>query len=734
MIRRHRQRKREHETKLAGAAESPISTAARMLAFAVTGAVYAWPLSVAEGVVAAALGAAAGSVLGRRLAATQARTHVLLMGCAALLTLGIVARAFVVGTGWVAASIGPAAALRSGEAVVFGVGAVAVGAALRALSVRRPAFASLEAASVAVAFASLVIAHRNGAIHRPFEIADPILSRGGDPAVALLAMGAGAGFVIALLLLSERSLLRFAFHLAGALALLLLVLGTTTLGGMRPAPPAENDGLRLRDDPEHEARERQGRGRGGTDGPDFQDEYDSSGAQIPLAVVLLHDDYSPPSGVYYFRQEAFSQYNGRRLVAASMAGVDDDTATGFPTRTITIQDAPETGPYRTTVETTVGLLADHPRPFGLESPIQFTPMENPDRGRFRRTYRVRSAALTSDEWGLLGLRAGDPRWSPEVRAHYTRGPADPRYRALAERIISDLPPEFREDPLAQAVAITRWLGHEGTYSLRSRHASAEDPTAHFLFGDLTGYCVHFAHAAVYLMRALGLPARVATGYMVPESSRRGGSAILIAGQNSHAWPELYLEGVGWVVVDVMPERSLDPPPPPSDEQLQQLLAEMLRGLRPLPPDGTEPGRPISEIVASIRNLLTIGLVGLAVLAIALGYAIKLWRRIVPRFVGPPTLPRVAYRAALDVLSECGVVREWGESREAFAWRVGDRAPSFLGLTMHHTAAVWGGRWAERPADEIRAALVRLSKDMARSVPWWRRALGVLHPWSWWLSR
>ena len=39
-------------------------------------------------------------------------------------------------------------------------------------------------------------------------------------------------------------------------------------------------------------------------------------------------------------------------------------------------------------------------------------------------------------------------------------------------------------------------------------------TAAFLFGNFTGYCVHSAHASVYLWRSLGLPARIGTGYLV----------------------------------------------------------------------------------------------------------------------------------------------------------------------------------------------------------------------------
>ena len=48
------------------------------------------------------------------------------------------------------------------------------------------------------------------------------------------------------------------------------------------------------------------------------------------------------------------------------------------------------------------------------------------------------------------------------------------------------------------------------------------------------------------MRALGIPARVGSGYAVDESARQGGSAILLSGANSHAWPEIYVDGVGWV--------------------------------------------------------------------------------------------------------------------------------------------------------------------------------------------
>ncbi|MBN8612973.1 MAG: transglutaminase domain-containing protein [Deltaproteobacteria bacterium] len=707
-----------------------LSTLLRTLVYVVTAAVLAFPLAVPSGVFGALLGAGLGAIAGRLLAGTAARLHVIVLVSLASFGLAyLLADAFVASDA-IADAIGPSWTLSLGDFLAFFGIVASVATALRAASVRHRVVAIVEAAVVALAFASLVVSHRNGAIHRPYAIADPILERGGDPTVAILVIGAMAAVVIGLLLLSEKSLLRSVVHVALVFAMLLLVLFTTHVAGLPPPPPS-GDGLSLRDDTS------QGGGGGGQGGqgnqqggPDFQDEYDQSGAQTPVAVILLHDDYSPPGGTYYFRQDAFSRYNGRRLVGAQQRGIDEDVAPGYPSRSTPIPDSPETGAFRTTVETTVGMLADHPRPFGLESPIVFFPATNPDPARFRRVFRVRSASLTSDEWSLVGRRAGSPLWSPETIAHYTHGPDDPRYRALAEQIVAELPEEYREDPFAKALSITQWLGEHGTYSLRSRHAGATDPTADFLFGDVTGYCVHFAHATVFLMRSIGLPARVATGYLSSESGRRGGSAILLSGQNSHAWPEVYLEGVGWVVVDVMPERALDPPPGTPDEELQQLLAELLRGNRIIPDDGSEPPTPINEIA---RDLRTVGgriVLSLLTLLFVLLYATKNWRYFAPMFATRQSAARLYLRSALDRLAEGGLVREDGESREAFAERMRARIPSLTPLSRWAEASKYGGKLPPDALSRVRGAYGAFERERARTVPWWRRALGLIDPFSW----
>jgi hypothetical protein len=254
-----------------------------------------------------------------------------------------------------------------------------------------------------------------------------------------------------------------------------------------------------------------------------------------------------------------------------------------------------------------------------------------------------------------------------------------------------------------------------------------------LFGDRTGYCVHFAHAAVYLMRTLGIPARVGAGYVVEESARQGGSAILLSGSNSHAWPEIYVTGVGWVIVDISPEKSLDPPMSPPDADLQRLLGEMARGEQPLPQGGEKLFEPIAQAMRRVPWFVGRGLLIVLPLLLAFGYGTKFWRRLAPVWASPRSAPRLAYRAELDRLSEVALTRGFGESREAFAARVVAHSPSFGSLTREHVGSRFGAG-----ARVDRAALRRLAQavrsELHGAVPYRRRLLGLLHPFSWFASR
>lgn len=708
----------------------------RGLVYALCAAVFVWPLAATAAAISAAVCAFLGALLGVRIANTRMRSWSILL---AGLVTGFVAErllSFAQSSGALSVGLGDATALTVFDAARFGGAAGLVATVFCALSARQRWLAFVEVAAGGSVFSELVAAHRNGAINRPFELADPIISTGGDPAVIFLALGAFAALSLALLLVLEGKLWRLLGHMSVLSLFLLGAWISADATGALPRPEPAGDGLGLQGKPQ-DGKGGQGKkgGRSGRNRPDnenleFRDQEQKQEQQAPVAVVLLHDDYSPPTGVYYFRQGAFSQFNGNRLIATTRDGMDRDVMDGFPVARTELPSAPEAGYDRATLETTVALMADHTRPFGLEAPVSFEPLANSNPDRFRRIYKVVSASLTADYTALLGRMGGDSRWSADDRAAYLGLPADPRYGDLAREIISKIPEELAQDPMLKAWAVRDYLSKEGIYSLRSKHASAEDPTGHFLFGDKTGYCVHFAHAAVYLMRAVGVPARVATGYAVEESARQGGSAILIASGAAHAWPEVYLEGIGWVVVDVQPERTLDPPPETADADLQRLLGELARGIKPLPPDGSAPRIAIMAWLRMVGWWLARGGGVAAAALLILMYLVKLWRGVSPRVAGKRHLLRVAYRAELDRLSELGLLRAPGESPEAFARRMADELPSLPKLTRAHVGlslgSAWAGQLESREVSELSRA-VRIER--ARAFPLWRRLLGVLVPWS-----
>jgi len=708
----------------------------RAFIYALCAAISVWPLASPWAAGTAFALAFAGSLLGVRWAETRMRSwSILLFG---VVTAFVTERALalVQTSHGLSAALGDATALILFDSVRFGGAALLLSAVMCALSARQRWLAFVEVAAGGSVFSELVAAHRNGAINRPFELADPIISTGGDPSVIFLSLGAFAALSLALLLVLERKVWRLIGHMSILSLFLLFAFLSADAVGALPKPEPATDGLGLQGKPQDAKQSKQKRGgrkernRPNNENLEFRDQEQSKEQQAPVAVVLLHDDYSPPTGVYYFRQGAFSQFNGNRLIATTRDGMDRDVVDGFPVDKTQVKDAPEVGYDRTTLETTVALLADHTRPFGLEAPVSFEALNNGNPDRFRRLYKVVSASLTADYTALLGRSAGNPVWSAEDRAAYLGIPDDPRYKALAQEILGKVPPELAEDPMLKAWSIRDYLGKEGIYSLRSKHAGASDPTAHFLFGDKTGYCVHFAHAAVYLLRAAGVPSRVATGYAVEESARQGGSAILIASGSAHAWPEIYLEGAGWVVVDVQPERTLDPPPEHADADLQRLLGELARGIKPLPPDGSAPRMAIAAFLKLVALWVGRGAgVASALILVAL-YLIKLWRRSSPLFASKRSLVRLAYRAELDRLAEVGLSRLPGESPEAFASRVAQSLPSLSKLTQAHLGLRFGSAWADQLGKADIVGFVQgVRGERARVFPWWKRLLGVLVPWS-----
>ncbi|MCA9796738.1 MAG: transglutaminase domain-containing protein, partial [Candidatus Eremiobacteraeota bacterium] len=550
---------------------------------------------------------------------------------------------------------------------------------------------------------SLTQAHEEGYISRPLALVDPLWSSGIDPLPVLIAFGV---VIVSLLLQLAASHTRKRGRWLDLAILTILLLALFTLfpsqhlKDLKPAPPtvsAAGQGEEQNQDDE---------------GLDFSDPDQGDSQDRPVAVVLFNDEYQPQSGFYYFRESAFSLYNGTKMVTDTSGRYDRDAAADFPTsQPVEIELPPLSGGLRRPLQTRVVLLEEHHQPFGLTNPSGFAPEPNPDPKRFQSAYTAFSWVLDRPFSEVMDLPVGDSSWDAAAREHYTAAPDDPRYARLLATILADQP---QASPLQKALAIKLWLDTNGIYSQSSTHADSDQPVADFLFGDRTGYCVFFAHAAVYLMRTAGLPARVGAGYAVASQQRGRGSALLVPASSSHAWPEIYVEGAGWVVLDVSPEQNLDPPRETQQQDLNQLLGEMARATSPQQKklvrfDLQEmAARLIGRLLAGLRWLLLAGLAGF--------YLVKLWRRLRPAFCQAETLPTATLIAVLDRLAETGLQRRTGEPRQRFAERCRAISPTFAELTRAHLAHQMGAPEKRLPVP-WRELLARAGAEWKANTPW-----------------
>ncbi len=103
--------------------------------------------------------------------------------------------------------------------------------------------------------------------------------------------------------------------------------------------------------------------------------------------------------------------------------------------------------------------------------------------------------------------------------------------------------------------IRRYFNDNYIYTERPGERKAEltgDPLKKFLSSG-KGYDVQFATAAVLMFRYYGIPARYAEGYIVtPDdvTAKAPDESIVIKRKNAHAWPEIYIDGVGFVPIEV----------------------------------------------------------------------------------------------------------------------------------------------------------------------------------------
>lgn len=110
-----------------------------------------------------------------------------------------------------------------------------------------------------------------------------------------------------------------------------------------------------------------------------------------------------------------------------------------------------------------------------------------------------------------------------------------------------------ENDYDRLIAMQDWFRSEFEYSLDTPvqdgfDGTGADAVATFL-RVRSGYCVHFAGAYALMARSLGMPVRIAVGYLpgVPTGEEVEGDPIYqVESDQLHSWPEVFFAGIGWV--------------------------------------------------------------------------------------------------------------------------------------------------------------------------------------------
>jgi transglutaminase-like putative cysteine protease len=171
--------------------------------------------------------------------------------------------------------------------------------------------------------------------------------------------------------------------------------------------------------------------------------------------------------------------------------------------------------------------------------------------------RINGGGLRYAVSSLLSEDAPSAQLSPEARIEaLALPPVDDRIRRLAQDMTAGLATSDEK-----ARALERRLRHDYGYTLELLPAPVADPLATFLFVRKKGHCEYFASAMAVMLRTLGIPSRVVTGFLGGVYNPMTGWQVVRA-SDAHSWVEAWLPRRGWVTFDPTP-----PDPSPSSVNL-----------------------------------------------------------------------------------------------------------------------------------------------------------------------
>ncbi|MDP4300089.1 transglutaminase TgpA family protein [Leptothrix discophora] len=287
-----------------------------------------------------------------------------------------------------------------------------------------------------------------------------------------------------------------------------------------------------------------------------------------VALRVQFNGPPPPPQALYFRGPVLSQPDGRRWTVlpwragAALPPAFDPRQQADPSMPGDLRYEMTVEPLRIAtlplLESVQGLperiaggedglvLAPHPEGSWISNrPITERLQVRAVARRDGRTPGLPEDLLTGTLSNWLALPAGQHPRTRAWAAELARQPA-----------LAQAPSEARRADVL-AIALIAHIRQAGYAYTLSPGELGEQPLDAFWLDRRAGFCEHYATAFVVVMRSLGVPARIVTGYQGGRLNPIDG-VLEVRQSDAHAWAEYWRAGDGWVRVDptaaIAPER------------------------------------------------------------------------------------------------------------------------------------------------------------------------------------
>jgi transglutaminase-like putative cysteine protease len=189
----------------------------------------------------------------------------------------------------------------------------------------------------------------------------------------------------------------------------------------------------------------------------------------------------------------------------------------------------------------------------------------------------------------------------------------------------------------QALAVQTYLRNPREFTYDTSVPPQGADTVSTFLEEKAGYCVQFATTMVVMMRSLGVPSRLAVGFL--PGNRRDDGAYEVRGGDAHAWPEVFFPEVGWVRFEPTPSAQTGATPsyanPESDEiPVPQSVLDAAQNGQPAPVPSGAPeqgqGRPDTtdgtDAGVTVPWAVVVGAISFAIALLILGAWLLLRRK------------------------------------------------------------------------------------------------------------